>query len=203
MKVENTPLIDTLFPMVNLSKSVSFIRFIGLSFFSSLLLWVSAKIQIPFWPIPITFQTMVVLLIGVSFGWKLGVTSLGFYYLQGIVGLPVFANSPERGLGLAYILGPTGGYLLGFFLAVLISSLGSNIKLYKTYCGGITTYFGIAILLLLSNLAIYIPGILWLSKFYGFEKALAVGFYPFILGDFIKIFLIVLLAPTIYKVIKK
>ena len=76
----------------------------------SLLLWASAKIQVPFYPVPMTFQTAVVLLIGIAYGWRLAVATLLLYLAQGAVGLPVFAGTPAKGIGLPYMLGPTGGY---------------------------------------------------------------------------------------------
>ena len=84
-------------------------------FFGSLILAISAKIKIPFYPVPMTMQTFVVLFLGISFGYKIALTTIGLYLLEGIIGLPVFSNSPERGVGLAYFTGPTMGYLIGFF----------------------------------------------------------------------------------------
>ena len=83
----------------------------------SIALTISAKIKIPFYPVPMTMQTFVVLLLGISFGYKIGLATVGLYLLEGIVGLPVFSNSPERGVGIIYFTGPTMGYLIGFFLA--------------------------------------------------------------------------------------
>jgi biotin transport system substrate-specific component len=81
------------------------------------LLWISAKVQIPFWPVPMTMQTFVVLMVGIAFGTRLGLAAVALYLLEGAVGLPVFAGTPERGIGLAYMMGPTGGYLVGFLAA--------------------------------------------------------------------------------------
>jgi biotin transport system substrate-specific component len=78
----------------------------------SILLTISAKVKIPFYPVPMTMQTFVVLLLGLSFGYKIGLSAVGLYLLEGIVGLPVFSNSPERGIGLVYFTGPTMGYLI-------------------------------------------------------------------------------------------
>ena len=88
---------------------------------SSILLTISAKIKIPFYPVPMTMQTFVVLFIGIAFGYKIGVASVGLYLFEGIIGLPVFANSPEKGIGIVYFTGPTMGYLIGFLFAVFIS----------------------------------------------------------------------------------
>ncbi len=83
----------------------------------SIALTISAKIKIPFYPVPMTMQTFVVLFLGVSFGYKIGLASVGLYLFEGIIGLPVFSNSPEKGVGLIYFTGPTMGYLIGFLVA--------------------------------------------------------------------------------------
>ena len=87
----------------------------------SVLLAVSAKIKIPFYPVPMTMQTLIVLVIGIGFGWKLGLTTVSLYLFEGIIGLPVFSGTPEKGIGLIYFTGPTMGYLIGFLVAVYIS----------------------------------------------------------------------------------
>ena len=86
----------------------------------SIALTISAKIKIPFYPVPMTMQTFVVLFLGVSLGYKIGLASVGLYLLEGILGLPVFSNSPEKGVGLVYFTGPTMGYLIGFLISVFI-----------------------------------------------------------------------------------
>ena len=88
----------------------------------SVVLTISAKIKIPFYPVPMTMQTFVVLLLGLTFGYKIGLSAVGLYLLEGIVGLPVFSNSPERGIGLVYFTGPTMGYLIGFLSACYLAS---------------------------------------------------------------------------------
>ena len=94
------------------------IRSITLAVLGSIALWISAKISIPFWPVPLTMQTLVVLMIGMAFGSRLGVATIFLYLAEGAVGLPVFSGTPEKGIGLAYMMGTTGGYLVGFVLAV-------------------------------------------------------------------------------------
>ena len=84
---------------------------------SSIILTISAKIKIPFYPVPMTMQTFVVLLLGISFGYRIAIASVGLYLLEGILGLPVFSNSPEKGIGIVYFTGPTMGYLIGFLFA--------------------------------------------------------------------------------------
>ena len=115
-------------------------------FFGSIILAISAKIKIPFYPVPMTMQTFMVLFLGISFGYKIALATVGLYLLEGILGLPVFSNSPERGIGLAYFTGPTMGYLMGFLSACFLSSF---IKLQDNY-------FIIFIKLILSVSTIYI-----------------------------------------------
>ena len=102
-------------------KQAKIMKYVFFALLGSILLAISSKIKIPFYPVPMTMQTLVVLLIGVVFGWKLGVATITLYLFEGIVGLPVFAGTPEKGIGLAYFSGPTMGYLLGFIPAVFIS----------------------------------------------------------------------------------
>jgi len=108
------------------------IKYLLTIFLGSLLLTISAKIKIPFYPVPMTMQTFVVVLMGVTFGWKIGVATISLYLLQGIIGFPVFAGTPEKGLGLIYFMGPTMGYLIGFLFATFLAgylNLKTNIFL--------------------------------------------------------------------------
>ena len=98
----------------NILKKVSFVL-IG-----TLLLTISAKIKVPFYPVPMTMQTFVVVLIGITLGWKLGLATVLTYLFEGAIGLPVFAGTPEKGIGISYMMGPTGGYLIGFVFSVFI-----------------------------------------------------------------------------------
>ena len=122
-------------------------------FFGSLLLAISAKIKIPFYPVPMTMQTFVVILLGVSFGYKIALTTIGLYLLEGIAGIPVFSNSPERGVGFAYFTGPTMGYLIGFLSAGYLASLINKND----------NFFMIFAKLLLSVSTIYLLGVWWLG----------------------------------------
>ena len=92
-----------------------------LIFLGTIALTISAKLKIPFYPVPMTMQTFVVLFIGLAFGYKIGLTTVGVYLLEGIIGMPVFSNSPEKGIGLVYFTGPTMGYLIGFLFAVFFA----------------------------------------------------------------------------------
>ncbi len=156
----------------------------------SILLTISAKIKIPFYPVPMTMQTFVVLFLGISFGYKIGVATVILYLLEGIVGLPVFSNSPEKGLGIAYFVGPTMGYLIGFVFASFLAG-------YLKYNSNIVLIF---IKLTLSTSIIYILGILWLGNLIGWEKPiLQLGVFPFLLAELFKILLLTLLVKKILK----
>ena len=156
----------------------------------SILLTISAKIKIPFYPVPMTMQTFMVLFLGISFGYKIGVATVILYLLEGIVGLPVFSNSPEKGLGIAYFVGPTMGYLIGFVFASFLAG-------YLKYNSNFVFTF---IKLTLSTSIIYIFGVLWLGNLIGWEKPiLQLGVFPFLLAELFKILLLTLLVKKILK----
>ena len=156
----------------------------------SIALTVSAKIKIPFYQVPMTMQTFVVLFLGLSFGYKIGLSTVGLYLLEGISGLPVFSNSPEKGIGLIYFTGPTMGYLIGFLIASFSSafiSIKDNLLI-------------IFLKLLMSVSTIYIFGILWLGTLIGWDKPIIqLGVTPFLFAEFFKITLLTLLAKKIIK----
>ena len=162
-------------------------------FLGSIFLAISAKIKIPFYPVPMTMQTFIVLFLGLSFGYKIGLATVSLYLVEGIVGLPVFSNSPERGTGLAYFTGPTMGYLIGFISACFLASL---IKINDNY-------FKIFIKLILSVSTIYILGILWLGSFIGWDRPIIqLGVTPFLLAELFKISLLTILAKKFLKLRK-
>ena len=156
----------------------------------SIALTLSAKLKIPFYPVPMTMQTFVVLFLGLSFGYKIGLATVGLYLLEGIAGLPVFSNSPEKGIGLIYFTGPTMGYLIGFLVASFLSAL-INIK---------DNLLIIFLKLSMSVSTIYIFGILWLGILIGWDKPIIqLGVIPFLLAEFFKITLLTLLTKKIIK----
>ena len=99
-------------------KQSKILKYLLLALAGTIALAVSAKIKIPFYPVPMTMQTFVVLFIGVAFGWRLGLATVFLYLFEGIIGLPVFSGTPEKGLGMTYFIGPTMGYLVGFLVRV-------------------------------------------------------------------------------------
>jgi biotin transport system substrate-specific component len=159
-------------------------------FIGTIALTVSAKLKIPFYPVPMTMQTFMVLFFGIAFGYKMGLSIVAVYLLEGIMGAPVFSNSPEKGIGLVYFTGPTMGYLIGFLTAVFLAGyldLKSNI-------------FLIFIKLMISVATIYILGVFWLGSLIGWEKPIfQLGVYPFLLAELFKICLLTLLTKKIYK----
>ena len=159
----------------------------------SIALTISAKIKIPFYPVPMTMQTFVVLFLGISLGYKVGLATIGLYLLEGIVGLPVFSNSPEKGVGLLYFTGPTMGYLIGFLIACYLASM---IKFEDSY-------FVILGKLVLATSTIYILGLLWLGTLIGWDKPIfALGAKPFLLAEIFKLSILALLAKQIVKIRK-
>ncbi|RWL81356.1 MAG: biotin transporter BioY [Mesorhizobium sp.] len=159
----------------------------------SLALWLSAKLQVPFYPVPMTMQTFVVLVIGTSFGWRLGAATVALYLIEGALGLPVFAGTPEKGIGLAYMVGPTGGYLLGYLPAAalcgFLASHGWDRRIVTT-----------ALTMLLGTVVIYAFGLSWLGTVLGWDKPiLAWGLTPFVLGDPLKLALATAVLPLAWK----
>ena len=141
-------------------------------------------------------QTLVVLLIGVAFGWRMGFATVLAYLAQGAMGLPVFAGTPEKGLGLLYMAGPTGGYLVGFaFAAALTGWLAEH--------GLDRSAIGTAIAMIAGNLVIYLIGLIWLANFVGLEKAVTFGMIPFLFGDLVKIMLATATLPLIWKFLNR
>ena len=154
----------------------------------SIALTISAKIKIPFYPVPMTMQTFVVLFLGLSFGYKIGLSTIGLYLLEGIVGLPVFSNSPERGIGIVYFTGPTMGYLIGFLSACYLAS----------FVNSKDNFFKILIKLTMAVSTIYLLGVLWLGTLLGWDKPiLSLGVTPFLLAEILKIILLSLLVKKL------
>ena len=169
------------------------IKFFLAIILGSIALTVSAKIKIPFYPVPMTMQTFVVLFLGISFGYKMGLATVGLYLLEGIVGLPVFSNSPEKGVGFLYFTGPTMGYLIGFLVACYLASM---IKFEDSILVVLSK-------LLLATSTIYSLGLLWLGTLIGWEKPIcALGAKPFLLAEIFKIAILTILAKQILKIRK-
>ena len=174
-------------------KQTKIIKYLFVALIGSIILAISSKIKIPFYPVPMTMQTLVVLMIGVGFGWKLGMATVSLYLLEGIIGLPVFSGTPEKGMGLIYFTGPTMGYLLGFLAAVYVS--GKFIYDKNVFKNFLKLFFATSF--------IYILGIAWLGNLIGWDKPIfQLGAQPFLLAELFKI-LIVTFAVNQIKKIKK
>jgi len=169
-------------------KKIFFLFFIAI--LSTIVLTISAKIKVPFYPVPMTMQTFVVAAIGIVFGYKLGLTIILIYIIEGLLGFPVFAGTPEKGIGYSYIIGPTFGYLLGFFACVYFSG---KLEFKKNFFYNFT-------LLVISVSFIYCLGAIWLGYVIGWDKPIfELGVKPFLLAELFKILLLVVILPQLLK----
>jgi biotin transport system substrate-specific component len=172
------------------------LRGLVLAFLGSSALTLSAKLQVPFYPVPMTLQSLVVLLIGASYGWRLGSATLVLYLVEGALGLPVFAGTPEKGIGLAYMAGPTGGYLIGFVAgAGLVGWLAE-----RGWDRSVTRLF---IAMAIGHAAIFGAGYVWLAALIGADKAWAGGVMPFLWATLLKNALGAALLPALWSIIAR
>ena len=173
------------------NKNMKILFSIIMVFLGSLLLIASAKIKVPLYPVPMTLQPLAVLMIAMLFGRKLATLTVGLYIFKGIIGLPVFAF----GGGFMYLMGPTGGFILGFFASAIIVGHLADLGWGKKVSLSIIS-------MLIGMVVIYALGIFQLSLLKGFNFALVKGFYPFLLGDFYKLLLAGIFTPYIWKLSK-
>ncbi len=172
------------------SKLERIIKLALIAIAGTILITISAKVKIPFYPVPMTMQTFVILLIGITLGYKIGLATVTLYLFEGIIGLPVFANSPEKGIGIAYFIGPTMGYLIGFLIAVYFAGL------FKYDKGIINTFSK----LIFSVSFIYVLGLIWLGTLIGWDKPIfKLGAQPFLLAELFKMLLLSFLTPILLK----
>ncbi len=155
----------------------------------SLALAALSQVNVPFIPVPMTLQTLGVMLIGLTFGFRMATATLALYLVEGILGLPVFAEFKS---GYAMILGGTGGYLIGFLIAAAVMGFAADKGLTRGWIGTIATLFA-------GEAIIFALGVGYLTYLYGFDKALAWGLYPFILGDLVKLALAALIGKGVLK----
>ena len=174
-------------------KQSKLIKILFITLIGTIILAVSSKIKIPFYPVPMTMQTLVVLIIGIGFGWKVGIATIALYLFEGIIGLPVFSGTPEKGVGLIYFTGPTMGYLIGFLFAVFFAGkFNYDNNLIKNFFK-----------LTFATSFIYILGMIWLGSLIGWDKPIfKLGAQPFLLAELFKI-LIATFAIHQIKKIKK
>ena len=185
----NTTLINSLLSTYEINTHY---KNIALVLFGTLLLTISSKVQVPFWPVPMTMQTFIVFIIGMAYGWRLAFFTLVAYLIEGALGLPVFA----KGGGLLYLIGPTAGYLYG--MAIAAGVIG-----FLAECGYNDSYIKSLISLIIGTVIIFVLGVGYLGSIIGYDKALAGGLYPFIPSEFFKIGLAVILIPSITRYINK
>ena len=162
------------------------LRNLALAVAGSLLMVAAAKIKVPFWPVPMTLQTLAVLALGAAYGPRLGAATIALYVADGLAGLPVFTNTPPLAAGPLYLAGPTGGFILGFVIAAAVAGWAAarGASLVRLLGG-----------LLLADLALMVVGCLWLAfgaqmaggaTGVGLAKAFAYGVQPFLLGEALK-----------------
>ena len=181
----NAILIDRIFPTNGIS---TYIKNIILILFATLLLAVSSKVQVPFWPVPMTMQTFIVFIIGMTYGWRLSLFALLAYLFEGAIGLPVFAT----GGGIAYLMGPTAGYLYGMLVAAVVIG-------YLSEKGFSKSYFLCAISLFIGSIIIFTLGVGYLGSIIGYDKAINAGLMPFLPSELFKLGLAVVIIPFLSK----
>ena len=174
-------------------KNSKIIKYTFVALVGSILLAISSKVKIPFYPVPMTMQTLVVIVIGIAFGWKLGLATISLYLFEGILGMPVFSGTPEKGVGLIYFTGPTMGYLIGFLVAVFLAGK-------FVYNNNLMQNF---LKILLATSFIYLLGIIWLGSLIGWDKPIfKLGVQPFLLAELFKILIATFAIKQILKIRK-
>jgi biotin transport system substrate-specific component len=171
------------------------LRRLALMLLGTAVLWLSAKVHVPFWPVPLTMQTFAVLVIGAAYGWRLGGATVLLYLAEGAVGLPVFSGTPERGIGLAYMAGPTGGYLVGFVVAAAavgwLAERGWDRSALRTVAA-----------MVIGHAIIFVFGVAWLTTLLPFDKAWAAGVAPFYLATVLKTALAAAVLPLAWRSVR-
>ena len=177
--------------LVKSLKSSKIIKYAFIALIGSIALAISSKVKIPFYPVPMTMQTLVVIMIGAAFGWKLGLATVSLYLFEGIIGLPVFSGTPEKGIGLVYFTGPTMGYLIGFLVAVFLAGkFNYNKNLIINF-----------LKLTFATSFIYLLGMVWLGSLIGWDKPIfTLGAQPFLLAELFKILIATFAINQIIKI---
>lgn len=160
-----------------------------------MVLTLAAKLRVPMWPVPITMGTFAVLGLGAAYGPRLGLVTILGYMVIGMLGLDVFAGSSAETNGIAYMMGGTGGYLVGYVLATLALGLLAR-------RGWDRSFALMALAMVIGNALIYLPGLAWLGQLYGWDKPiLEWGLTPFLIGDALKLALAALVLPALWKLV--
>lgn len=161
-------------------KQSKLVKNLFIALIGTIILAISSKIKIPFYPVPMTMQTLIILIIGIGFGWRLGLATVSLYLFEGMIGLPVFSGTPEKGIGLIYFTGPTMGYLIGFLVSVFLAGkFNYDDNLIKNF-----------LKLTFATSFIYILGMIWLGGLIGWDKPVFnLGAQPFLLAELFKVLL--------------
>ncbi|WP_123147490.1 biotin transporter BioY [Mesorhizobium delmotii] len=193
MAIATTPLVSLALPEKGAARLATQLL---LAIVGTLVLTLSAKTRVLLGPVDISMQTLAVFLIAAAFGMRLGVATLLLYMAEGAIGLPVFQGTPEKGIGIAYMLGSTGGYLAGFvIMAAIVGSAADRgwdrhpIKLFNA--------------MLVAEIVMMAMGFAWLALLIGPEKSWQFGVVPFIVGDLIKVGLAASLVPAVWSLLKR
>ncbi|WP_254023860.1 biotin transporter BioY [Mesorhizobium ventifaucium] len=193
MAIATTPLVSLALPEKGAARLATQLL---LAIVGTLLLTLSAKTRVLLGPVDISMQTLAVFLIAAAFGMRLGVATLLLYMAEGAIGLPVFQGTPEKGIGIAYMLGSTGGYLAGFVVMAAIVGWAADrgwdrhpIKLFNA--------------MLVAEIVMMAMGFAWLALLIGPEKSWQFGVVPFIVGDLIKVGLAASLVPAVWSLLKR
>lgn len=172
---------DALFPsLLQNSKINHALWFAILAVTGSILIVISAKIKVPMWPVDMSLQTLAIFTIAAVFGFKLGLATILLYLAEGALGLPVFQGTPERGIGLAYMVGPTGGYLVGFVMMTAITGWAADQGWWRNP-------FKIGAAMLIGEVILLTLGALWLMYLFGISQGIEYGIGPFIVPDILKL----------------
>lgn len=202
LPLKTSSLADAAFPALPASRTL-ILRNVLLAVAGSLLMVAAAKVKVPFWPVPMTLQTLVVLALGATYGARLGAATILLYVGYGLAGLPVFTNTPPVAAGPLYLLGPTGGFLAGFVVAAAIAGWAAQ--------RGASTLRLVAGLVL-ADVALFAFGFLWLAfgaqlasgvTGVGFAKAFAFGVQPFLLGEALKVALAACFAGLSWQLLER
>jgi len=188
----NSTLVSALWP----ETQNKVLRYGAIAVIGTLMLTASAKIQVPFWPVPMTMQTFVVLFLGAALGARLGAAVVLLYLLEGALGLPVFAGTPEKGLGLAYMMGPTGGYLVGFVAGAYVVGWLAE----RGWGQSVPRLF---VAMFVGHVVLLGFGYLWLASLIGADKAWMLGIVPFYAATVFKTALGAAVVPALWQLTRR
>lgn len=192
--MQSASLMATVWPVQ--SRRDEILRGLVFAFAGAALLTLSAKVKVPFYPVPMTMQTMIVLMIAMAGGLRLGVATVGLYLMQGALGFPVFADTPERGIGLAYMMGPTGGYLVGFLAAAAFAGWCGDKGFGRSILGAVAV-------MSLGHVVIFAFGYAYLATLIGAVAAFNAGVAPFAMATILKVALGAALMPALWLTARK